>query len=89
MFIIIDFQKVDQQTRGKWFIHRTKHHKDNQLQSLELSCKYPSRDCKHDIKQSEGNMSNPIFKENVQGQTHPGSCAFAEVELLGYRTPKV
>ena len=31
-------------------------------------------------------MFNPIFKENVQGQKHPGSCAFAEPELLSYRT---
>ena len=35
----LDFQKVDQHTDEKWFIHGTKHHKDNQLQSLELSCR--------------------------------------------------
>ena len=29
--------KVDQHTGGKWLIHGTKHRKDNQLQSLELS----------------------------------------------------
>ena len=23
---------------GKWLIHSTKHHKDNQVQSLELPC---------------------------------------------------
>ena len=28
------FQKVDQHTEGKWLIHDTKHHKNNQLQSL-------------------------------------------------------
>ena len=27
-------------------------------------------------------MFNPIFKENVQGQKHPGSSAFVEPELL-------
>ena len=32
----LDFQKVDQHTGGKWFIHGTKR-KDNQLQSLELT----------------------------------------------------
>ena len=32
----IDFQQVDQQTAGKWLIHGTKPHEDNQLQSLEL-----------------------------------------------------
>ena len=32
------FQKVDQHTGGKWLIHGTKRHKDNQLQSPELPC---------------------------------------------------
>ena len=27
----LDFQKVDQHTGGKWLIHGTKRHKDNQL----------------------------------------------------------
>ena len=35
----IDFQKVDQHAGGKWLIHDTKRHKDNQLQSLKLSCR--------------------------------------------------
>ena len=35
----LDFQKVDQHTEGKWLIHGTKRHKDNQLQSLELHCR--------------------------------------------------
>ena len=33
----LDFQIVEQHTGGKWLIHGTKHHKDNQLQSLVLS----------------------------------------------------
>ena len=28
-----DFQKVDQSIEGKWLIHGTKRHQDNQLQS--------------------------------------------------------
>ena len=59
-----------------------------------MSCKarnapieYPM-ESKHDIKESEDNMFNPIFKENAQGQKHPGSCAFVEPELLSYRKPK-
>ena len=32
----LDFQKVDQHTGGKWLIHGTKHHKNNQAQILEL-----------------------------------------------------
>ena len=35
----LDYQKVDKHTGGKWFIHGTKRHKDNQLQSLELPCR--------------------------------------------------
>ena len=48
----LDLQKVDQHTGGKWLIHGSKRHKDNQ------------------------------FKKNVQGRKYPGSCAFAEPELL-------
>ena len=33
-------------------------------------------------------MFNPIFKENVKGREHPGSCALAEPEILSYRKPK-
>ena len=36
----LDFQKVEQHTGGKWLIHGTKRHKDNQLQSLELPCTF-------------------------------------------------
>ena len=35
----LDFQKVDQHTRGKLLIHGTKRYKHNQLQSLELPCR--------------------------------------------------
>ena len=35
----LDFQKVDQHTRGKWLIQGTKRYKHNQLQSLELPCR--------------------------------------------------
>ena len=28
------------------------------------------------------------FEGSVQGRKHPGSCVFAELDLLGYRTPK-
>ena len=32
-------------------------------------------------------MFNPIFKENIQGRTHPVSCVFAGPELSSYRKP--
>ena len=35
----LDFQKVDQHIGGKWLIHGTTRHKDNQFQSLELPCR--------------------------------------------------
>ena len=35
----VDFQNVDQHTWDKRLIHDTKHHKHNQLQSLELFCR--------------------------------------------------
>ena len=37
---ILDWKKVYQDTGGKWLIHGTKRHKDNQLQNLpELPCR--------------------------------------------------
>ena len=35
----LNFQKVDQHTGGKWLIHGTLRHKNNQLKSLELACR--------------------------------------------------
>ena len=35
----VDFQKLDQHAGGKWLIHDTKRHKDNQLQCLKLPCR--------------------------------------------------
>ena len=53
--------------------HQTLQGKDNQLQAWNSPVEYPSMECKHDIKESKGNMFNPIFKQNVQMQKHPGS----------------
>ena len=79
---------MDQHTEGKWVIHGINCRKDNQLQTLELPVEYLSRECKLDIKASEGNMFNPKFKENVQGRKYPGNCAFAEQVLLCNRKLK-
>ena len=64
----LDFQKVDQHTGGKWLIHGTKRHKDNQLQSLEPPVEYSSRECKHDIKESK----RKHVQSNIQGEC-PGA----------------
>ena len=42
----LDFQEMDQYTGGKWLIHGTKHCKDNQLQSLELTCRISQKGMK-------------------------------------------
>ena len=34
---------MDQHRGGKWVIHGTKHHKDNQMESLELSCRHDKK----------------------------------------------
>ena len=41
----VDFQKVDQHAGGKWLIHDTKRHKDNQLQSLKFPCRLSKLSC--------------------------------------------
>ena len=83
----LDFQKSGP-SGGKWLIHGTKRHKDSQLQSLELPRRISSREYKDDIKYSEGNMFNPILKENVLERKHSGSFPFAEPELLSYKKHK-
>ena len=88
MHAYIDFKIVDQHTGGKWLIHSTKQHKNNPLQSLEFPVEYPSRESEHRMRDSEGNMFNPIFKGNVQGLKHPGGGTFIEPELLSYRRPQ-
>ena len=68
----LDFQKVDQHTGGKWLIHGTKVARTISCKAWSSPVEYPSRECKHGIKESKGNMFNPIFKKNVQGRKHPG-----------------
>ena len=83
----LDFQKwTNMQEASVNPRHQPPH---NQLQTCNSHVEYPSRECNHDTKGSEGNMLNLIFKENVQGRKHPGSCTFAEPEQFCYRKPKV
>ena len=60
-----------------------------------ISCKawnpnveYPSRESKHDTKESEVNMFNPKYKENIQRQKHPGRWVVTEPELPSFGKPK-
>ena len=50
----IDFQKLDQHAGGKWLIHDTKRHKDNQFQSLHFPAEYPNWVARCDIQGSVG-----------------------------------
>ena len=52
----LDFQKVDQDTGGKWLIHGTKQ-RQSVAKAWNSPVEYPSKECKYDIKDSEGNMS--------------------------------
>ena len=63
--------------------------------TITVNCKawnspveYPSRECKYDVRESIGNMFNPILKENVEKQKYLGSCTFAEPYLRSSRKPK-
>ena len=49
---------------------------------------HPCRKSKPDVKESESDMFNPIFKGNVSGRKHHGRFTFAESELLCNRKLK-
>ena len=81
----VDFIKVDQYTKDKWFIHDTTHSKENHLQSWNSPVKYPSWVARCDTKGSDGSMLNPIFLKKVQGQKHPGRWEIAEPKILSVK----
>ena len=71
----LDFQNIDLHTGGKWFIHGTKHRETISCKAWKPPVEYPSRECKHDIKESEGNLFNQYSKgmsrgRNIQGVIH-------------------
>ena len=53
---------MDQQTRGKWLIHGTKHHTDKQLLSLELSCSEYKFDVNECHVQSNNLKEGPVVR---------------------------
>ena len=92
---ILDFQKVDQPTGKRWTNIQEANGQSttwntarSQLQKRNSPVEYSSTEYKHDIKESEGNMFNPIFEDNVLGQKHPGRCVSAEPELPSFRKPE-
>ena len=52
---------MDRHIGGKSLIYGTKQGKGNQLQSLDLPCKYPSWEYKSGREEFDSNMFNPIF----------------------------
>ena len=73
----LDFQKVDKHTKGKWLIHSTKNAKTISCKAWKSPVEYPSRESKHDIKESEGN--------NIQREC-PGAETSREVSIYRTRT---
>ena len=69
-------------------IHGTKHCKNIQLQSSELSCKISLLKIHFDNKESYDTVFNPMFYKKVQGQKHPNRWAVAESKLPSFRKPK-
>ena len=61
----LDFRKVDQHIGGKWLFHGTNATRTISCKAWNSPVEYPSLECKHHIKESKGNMFDPIFKENV------------------------
>ena len=53
-YVILRSLQVDQHTLIKWLIYGTKHHKHNQLQSVNSPVVYHCKEYKHDIKESDG-----------------------------------
>ena len=72
---------MDQHTEGKWLIHGTNAARTISCKAWNSPVEYPSREYKHDIKKSEGNMLNSICQDNVKGWKHPGSCVFNNIIL--------
>ena len=58
---------MDQHTGGKFSIHDLRHHKDNQLQSLELPVEYPNTKSKHGIKYTRNRERKCLF---LQASVH-------------------
>ena len=71
----LDFQNVGQHTGDKWLIHGTNDHKDNQVQSLELSCRISRpREYKHDIKESKVTCSIQYSKSMHRDRNTKGGA---------------
>ena len=57
----IDFQKLDQHTGDKWLIHGTKHRRTISWKAWNSHVEYRNWEHKFHMKDSDGNMLNPVF----------------------------
>ena len=64
----VDFQKVDQDTAGKWLIHDTNAARTINCKAWNSPVEYPSWVARCDIKGSDGTMLTLIFLQKVQRQ---------------------
>ena len=66
----LDFHKVDQHAGGKWLIHSTKHHKDNQLHMMFDGVRltiHQWRTVNRTLKQNVYGNLNISFLDNSRG----------------------
>ena len=66
---------MDQYTGRELFKHGKNAARTINCKAWNSHVGYPSRKSNHDTEEFEDSMFNQIFKENVQGQKHPG-CAY-------------
>ena len=77
----VDFQKVDQDARGKWLIHETNAARTIGCKAWNSPAEYLSWEAICDIKGFDGTKLNPIFWKKIQVQKHPGRWAIAELQI--------
>ena len=65
----LDFENVDQHTGGQWLIHNTQNTMIISFKAWNSPVEYFSWESQYDIEESEGNLFNPIIKENVNNVT--------------------
>ena len=68
----LDFQNVDQHIGASDKSTAPNTTRTISCQVWNSPVVYPGGEYKHGTNESEGNMFNPIFKDKVRGQKHPG-----------------
>ena len=74
--ILNEISKVDQHTSGQSTAPNDA--RTITYKAWNSPVGYPSRECEHDIKESEGNMFNPIFMERKHPHLQNQNCYVTE-----------